>query len=120
MSEAYFKNVKGIGNLYLLESYFKYACTDAVFSCKDAKDGLYFCVLVGLGSDIEEWCVFRTNLSLLGEFIHGRVTPWYMAMCGDGIVYEITETTNRIDSVEVGVGNSRLSVSSIANRLLPC
>lgn len=119
MSKAYFKNLRGIGDLYLLESYFKYGCDDLVFSCRDAKNGLYFGVLVSLGNDSAEWCIFRTTQQLLDDFVNRRTTPWCMANCRGGRVYEITEDARGVRTAEVDVQNSKLSSSGIARSFLP-
>lgn len=103
----------------MLESYFKYGCDDLVFSCRDTKNGLYFGVLVNLGNGSAEWCIFRTTQQLLDDFINRRTTPWCMANCGDGRVYEIAEDARGVSTTEVNVENSKLLSSGIARLFLP-
>ena len=119
MSKAYFKNLRGIGSLYLLESYFKYECDDIVFSCRDTKNLLYFGVLVSLSNDSAEWCIFRTTQQLLDTFRHRRITPLCMANCVDSRVYEVTQDAHGISTAEVSIWNSKLQSSGIARSFLP-
>lgn len=120
MKEAYFKDVVGIGDLYYLRSYYKIGCDDCVFTCKDAQNHLYMCLLVGLGNGVADWSIFRTTNQLLDEYILRRVSPWYMANMGDGWVYDITEDANGVyHSVQATVQSSMLSTSRVAGLLRP-
>lgn len=120
MKEAYFKNIVGIGDLCYVRSYYKCGCYDYVFTCKDAQNQLYMCLLVGIDDGVEEWSIFRTTQQLLSEYVLRRVSPWYMANMGDGWVYDITEDANGVDhSVQVTVQSSMLSNSHVAGHLRP-
>jgi len=120
MKKAYFKNIVGIGDLYHVKSYYKYDCFDCIFTCEDAQNQLYLCILTSVGTKVENYSVFRTTPQLLNEYAMRRVSPLYMAKMGDGWVYDITDDANGVNhSIQTTVDCSMLSNSLVSNCLLP-
>lgn len=120
MKKAYFKNIVGIGDLYHVKSYYKYDCYDCVFTCEDAQNQLYFCILTSVGPKVEEYSVFRTTPQLLNEYANRRVSLLYMAKMGNGWVYDITEDESGVDhSIQTTIEGSMLANCFVAMCLLP-
>ena len=91
----YFKNIKGIGSLYLESIFYEFESEPIIFLCKDDKDILYFCLCTEIRYE-QKWVLRKADLADL-ELLAKRKLDIKSFFAKEGAIIVITLDCDNIE-----------------------
>lgn len=94
MNEAYFTNIKDIGDLYLEQVFNIFEEENIIFVCMDTEQNRYLCVCYEIRYNLE-WAIRKIPRNILVDFLKKRIDMYTAFQLSDGDLIQYVYDGNK-------------------------